>query len=68
MESVKTFAPARAQAPEALRLERELGNLVNEAYGLTPEEVALTWKTEQPQMPYSQRLSQLAADWLNTPF
>jgi hypothetical protein len=29
------------QAAEALQLERQLGDLVNEACGLTPEEVAL---------------------------
>ena len=29
----------------AASLERELSDLVNEAYGLTPEEVDLLWKT-----------------------
>jgi len=51
-EHAKAIAPARTQAAEALRLERELGNLVNEAYGLTPDEVALMWKTAPPRMPY----------------
>ena len=52
-EHAKTIALARGQAAEALRLERELGQLVNEAYGLTPKEVALMWKTAPPRMPYS---------------
>ena len=51
-EHAKTIAPARDKAAEALRLERELGDLVNEAYGLTAEEVALMWKTAPPRMPY----------------
>ena len=33
-----------ALAAEALNLENEVSNLVNDAYGLTPEEVALTWE------------------------
>jgi len=32
---------SRDLAAEALQLERQLSDLVNEAYGLTPEEVAL---------------------------
>jgi len=32
-------------AAEALKLERQLSELVNEAYGLTPDEVALMWET-----------------------
>ena len=30
----------------------ELGDLVNEAYGLTPDEVELMWKTAPPRMPF----------------
>lgn len=52
-EHARTIAPARALAAEALQLERHLGDLVNEAYGLTPEEVALMWKTAPPRMPYN---------------
>ncbi len=29
-------------------MERQLGDLVNEAYGLMPEEVALMWKNTHP--------------------
>jgi hypothetical protein len=55
-EHAKTITPPAAahQAAEALRLERQLGDLVNEAYGLTPEEVALIWKTAPPRMPYGE--------------
>lgn len=52
-EYVRTIEPAKARAAEALALERRLGDLVNEAYGLTPEEVDLMWKTAPPRMPYS---------------
>ena len=41
----------RALAVEALRLENEISCLVNEAYGLTPEEIALMWETAPPRMP-----------------
>jgi diketogulonate reductase-like aldo/keto reductase len=50
-EYARTIQPARALAAEALNLENEVSNLVNEAYGLTPEEVALMWQTAPPRMP-----------------
>jgi hypothetical protein len=34
----------------ALKLERALSDLVNQAYGMTPEEIALTWQTAPPPM------------------
>jgi len=34
-----------------LRLERRLADLVNQAYGLTPEEIDLLWHTAPPRMP-----------------
>ena len=43
-EYARTIEPARAQAAEALKLERQLSDLVNEAYGLTPDEVSLLWE------------------------
>ena len=48
-----TLDPARAAANEALVLERQLSDLVNAAYGLTPEEVKLMWETAPPRMPFS---------------
>ncbi|MEX2027395.1 MAG: hypothetical protein WEH44_08840, partial [Pirellulaceae bacterium] len=47
----RTIEPAHALAAESLVLERQLSDLVNEAYGLTPEEVALMWDTAPPRMP-----------------
>jgi hypothetical protein len=38
-----------------LQLERQLSDLVNEAYGLTPDEVALMWQTAPPRMPFTAR-------------
>jgi hypothetical protein len=43
--------PARQERSEAAGLERRLSDLVNEAYGLTGEEVDLMWKTAPPRMP-----------------
>lgn len=51
-EHARTIEPARVQAAEALQLERQLSDLVNEAYGLTPDEVALLWQTAPPRMPF----------------
>jgi hypothetical protein len=51
-EHTRTIEPARAQAAEAQELERRLSDLVNEAYGLTPDEVALMWQTAPPRMPF----------------
>jgi hypothetical protein len=47
----KTVAPVTARLDEAARLERELSAVVNAAYGLTPEEEALIWRTAPPRMP-----------------
>ena len=52
-EHTRTIEPARIQAAEALNLERQISDLVNAAYGLTPDEVALMWKTAPPRMPIS---------------
>lgn len=46
-----TIEPARARAAEIARLERELADLVHAAYGLTPEDIDLMWKTAPPRMP-----------------
>jgi hypothetical protein len=43
--------PIREGRAEAARLERRLSHLVNQAYGLTPEEVELLWSTAPPRMP-----------------
>jgi len=43
--------PALNAAADIPRLERRLSNLVNAAYELTREEVALMWRTAPPRMP-----------------
>jgi hypothetical protein len=50
-EHARTIEPAQKLAAEALALEHELSDLVNAAYGLTHEEVALMWETAPPRMP-----------------
>jgi hypothetical protein len=50
-EHAEIIIPARQAAAEVLRLERRVSDLVNQAYGLTPEEVALMWATAPPRMP-----------------
>ena len=50
-EYADTLIPAREAAADILALERKLSDLVNAAYGLTPEEVALMWRTAPPRMP-----------------
>ena len=52
-EDTQTLAPARALAAEALTLERQVSDLVNAAYGLTPAEIQLMWDTAPPRMPIS---------------
>jgi hypothetical protein len=43
--------PLRKLLPEANALEAKLSDCVNEAFGLTTEEVALMWETAPPRMP-----------------
>jgi len=51
------YAPAiQTRNAEATRLEHQLSELVNQAYGLTPEEIDLMWKTAPPRMPISRLL------------
>jgi len=50
-EHARTIVPAQGLAAEARRLERQVSDLVNEAYGLTPDEVRLMWETAPPRMP-----------------
>jgi hypothetical protein len=53
-EHVRSILPLHALGAEARMLERQVADLVNAAYGLTPEEVALMWKTAPPRMPGEQ--------------
>jgi hypothetical protein len=47
----RSVMPLQALASEARQLEQRVAELVNAAYGLTPEEVALLWRTAPPRMP-----------------
>ena len=46
-----SIEPIRSRQCEVERLERRLSDLVNAAYGLTPEQVDLLWRTAPPRMP-----------------
>ena len=50
-EYKRTVEPARSESAEVLRLENAIQDLVNTAYGLTPEEVQMMWDTAPPRMP-----------------
>jgi hypothetical protein len=50
-EHLRNVRPLQALAAEARQLERRVADLVNAAYGLTPDEVALMWQTAPPRMP-----------------
>ena len=50
-EHASTVVPAQRLALEAQGFERQISDLVNEAYGLTPQEVSLMWETAPPRMP-----------------
>jgi hypothetical protein len=50
-EFARSIKPAQALAGEGLALEHRVSDLVNEAYGLTPADVAIMWKTAPPRMP-----------------
>ena len=50
-EYTASVVPMREQGAKAAALERELSDLVNAAYGLTPADVALMWQTAPPRMP-----------------
>jgi hypothetical protein len=50
-EHARSITPLQALAAEARQLERRVAELVNDAYGLTPDEVALMWRTAPPRTP-----------------
>ena len=50
-EFVRTVEPAQRLAAEAIRMEREVSDLVIAAYGLTPAEIDLMCETAPPRMP-----------------
>ena len=50
-EHTVTVLPLQALAAEGRRLEEQISDLVNAAYGLTPDDVRLLWQTAPPRMP-----------------
>ncbi len=50
-EHAKSVLPLRTLALEAEQLERQVSDVVNAAFGLTPAEVKLMWDTAPPRMP-----------------
>ena len=50
-EHTRSVTPLQTLAAEARQRERRVADLVNAAYGLTAEEVALLWRTAPPRMP-----------------
>ena len=57
-EHATTVEPMRRRLAEGEVLERRLADLVHQAYGLTPEEVDLMWRTAPPRMPVAPPLRQ----------
>ena len=52
-EHVASVVPLQTLVGEARTLESRVSDLVNAAYGLTPEEITLMWATAPPRMPGS---------------
>jgi hypothetical protein len=52
-EHERTIVPAQVLAREARGLEQQVSDIINAAYGLTPEEARLMWETAPPRMPIS---------------
>jgi len=52
-EYAHTIAPVVSQKNEAMQLEHRISDTVNAAFGLTPDEIDLMWKTAPPRMPLS---------------
>ena len=52
-EHTKSVLPLHKLAREAEQLERQVSDVVNTAFGLTPDDVKLMWDTAPPRMPIS---------------
>lgn len=50
-EYQKLLIPRRAESAEAQVLEQQIAALVNEAYGLSHDDIRLLWETAPPRMP-----------------
>jgi hypothetical protein len=56
-EHANTIVPEQTLTREARGLERQISDMVNAAYGLTPEDVELMWASAPPRMPIIQQSS-----------
>jgi hypothetical protein len=54
-EHKQIIQPAREARGRILATEQRLSDIVNRAYGLSDEDVALMWRTAPPRMPFGQR-------------
>jgi hypothetical protein len=61
-EHAVTIGPARKTHATLMTLERELSDMVNAAYGLSPQEVALMWRTAPPRIPLSSNGEAISPD------
>ena len=52
-EHAKSVLPLHKLARESEQLERQVSDVVNTAFGLTPADVKLMWNTSPPRMPIS---------------
>lgn len=52
-EYAATVELARNMRLEVLASERRLSDLINQAYGLTADEIELMWRTAPPRMPFT---------------
>ena len=50
--------PIQNRRTEGLTLEYRISDLVNQAYGLNPNEIDLMWKTAPPRMPFTPKAHQ----------
>ena len=50
-EHADSVVPLQTLAREAHSLEARVSELVNTAYGLSPDEITLMWQTAPPRMP-----------------
>jgi protein tyrosine/serine phosphatase len=57
-EHAASIVPLQALEREAAGLERQVSDLLNEAFGLTPEDVRLMWDTAPPRMPLARAAEQ----------
>ena len=50
-QHTRSIVPLQTLATETRQVEARVAERVNVVYGLTPEEVALMWRTAPPRMP-----------------